>query len=251
MIRNLLARFNCVLVQSEEDGKRFEQLGSCKSEYYGNLKYDADLLPCNESELFALQSSISGRPVWVAASTHPGEELMIAETHALLAVMRPNLLTVIVPRHPARGSQIALELKGRGKLALRSRKDSLTPDISFYIADTLGELGLFYRLSELVCMGGSFISHGGQNPLEAARLSCAIVTGPHTQNFTDIYQGLLAEHACIQVESAKALASTIDMMLSNAGKRASMGKRAKDWVEEQSGATDRILDSFAPIFEVK
>jgi len=249
MIQALLKCFNAVFAQSEEDAKRFKTLGAKHAECVGNLKFDATLLPCDEGELLALKTATAGRPLWLAASTHPGEEKLIAETHKLMAAMRPNLLTIIVPRHPARGNDVANELRAYGQVAQRSKKETITAGTQFYLADTLGELGLFYRLSELVFMGGSLVAHGGQNPLEAARLSCAIVTGPHKHNFAAVYDGMEKSKAAVVVESAKALPAQISQLMSNANARDALGKNAKAFVEDNAGAADRLLEKFLPMFE--
>ncbi len=203
LIRDMLSRFNMVFAQSAEDAKRLEMLGAKDVLCLGNLKYDAALLPCDEAELVQLAKHVGERPAWLAASTHPGEEALIAETHKLLSATRPTLLTIIAPRHPERGNDIANELKKNWRVAQRSKRESLTADTQFYIADTLGELGLFYRLCDIVFMGGSLVAHGGQNPLEPARLSCAVLTGPHTHNFADMYREMEKIGGCLRVKNAQ------------------------------------------------
>lgn len=249
MIRDLLSRFNCVYAQSEIDAARFRQLGARHSECVGNLKYDASMLPCDESELLALKKTIASRPHWLAASTHPGEETMIAEAHALIKATRPSLLTVIVPRHPARGAQLAGELGRFGRVSLRSRQEKILPDTDFYIADTLGELGLFYRLSDIVLMGGSLVPHGGQNPLEAARLSCAIVTGPHVHNFEGVYSDLAHAEALLMLDHPKELPARIASLLGDSATRDVLGKNARMFVDGMSGTSDRLLESLGQLFE--
>lgn len=248
MINHLLSCFNCVFAQSEDDAQRLKTLGARHTDFVGNLKYDAALLPCNEDELLSLQKTLKDRPIWLAASTHPGEEQIIAQTHKLLAARRPNLLTIIVPRHPSRGGSIAAELSKEWSVVQRSEKESVESATSFYIADTLGELGLFYRLSEIVFMGGSLVKHGGQNPLEAARLSCAIVTGPHTHNFASIYNEMEKTGACLTLQSEKELAARVDRLLNKADARNEMEKQAKLFVDIRNGAADKIITNLLPVF---
>ena len=251
MIHDMLSCFNLVFAQSEQDGARLKTLGAKHMSCCGNIKYDAATLPCNEDELIAFKNTIGNRPLWLAASTHPGEELLIAEAHKLLSATRKNLLTIIVPRHPARGSSIATELQTFGKIALRSKQESITTDTKFYIADTLGELGLFYRASDIVFMGGSLVNHGGQNPLEPAKLSCAVLTGPHTHNFSDIYAEMEKAGVVIRVQNAAGLAAQIDKLLNDAKAREAMQNAVRFWMQDKGGATDRLLENLQPIFEVR
>src|SRR5258708_35331716 len=132
-----------------------------------------------------------GRPIIVSASTHRGEEEILLEAHRTLARFFPSLLSVIVPRHPGRGEAVARAIAASGlHVALRSREESPIATTDVYVADTMGELGLFYRLAPIVFMGGSLVAHGGQNPIEAAKLGASIVHGPHVFNFSDVYEAL-------------------------------------------------------------
>jgi len=250
LITAMLHCFDYIFAQSEEDGERLKKLGAKKIICEGNIKYDAALLPCDESELLRLKQIIGSRPVWLAASTQPGEEKMAAKAHNLLSAMRPQLLCIIVPRHPGRGEQIAAQLGTNFRVALRSRKDPITPQTQIYIADTLGELGLFYRLSGIVFMGGSLVKHGGQNPLEPARLSCAIVTGSHTENFLQIYQEMDALGAVLRATNAESLAAQMDSLLNQSVTATTLQTLARQWVDTKTGTADRIINQLAPIFSV-
>lgn len=248
MVYQMMGCFELVFAQSEADAQRFRALGAKDVRYVGNLKYDAEPLPCNEADLFAMQQEIGTRPLWLAASTHSNEEEQLIETYKLLIANHPDLLTIIAPRHPHRGEEIAKLLSGHGKVALRSRGDKITADINFYIADTLGELGLFYRLSEIVFMGGSLIPHGGQNPLEPARLRCCIITGTHTANFLDMYGEMEKITICIRVPNAVELATQIDKLIQNSDEVTKMQMLTKEWLRIKSGAAGRILDTLTPVF---
>lgn len=248
MIYQMLNCFELVFAQSEDDIRRFRALGARDVRCVGNIKYDAAPLPCKEADLFAIQQEIGTRPTWLAASTHDNEEEQLVQAHLLLAKTRPDLLTIIVPRHPQRGEEIAKLLSSHGKVALRSHKDRITPDVKFYIADTLGELGLFYRLCEITFMGGSLIKHGGQNPLEAARLRCCVLTGTYTDNFSDIYAEMEKLTIAIRVKNAAELAAQIDRLMQNSDAIVKIQMLAKEWLQGKSGATSRIVDILAPIF---
>ena len=247
MIRQMLSCFDLVYAQSEQDATRLKTLGAKNVTCVGNLKYDAALLSYDENELQNLKRMIGTRPVWLAASTHPGEEIMIAQAHKLLSATRPNLLTIIVPRHPDRGLEIAQELKKTVHTALRSHKEPISTDTKIYIADTLGELGLFFRLCEIVFMGGSLVNHGGQNPLEPARLSCAIVTGPYTHNFADIYHDMETANACVRAANPQKLTTHIDRLFNDSNARSTLQNTVRLWIQNKGGAIDRLLDDLDPL----
>ena len=248
---HLLRSFDVVFAQSAADGARLAALGASQVIVSGNLKFDAPMLPCDESQLMTLQTALASRPAWLAASTHPGEEKMVGRVHALLAATRPDFLTLLVPRHPSRGAEIAALLGKEFRVARRSAGEPLRADTQIYIADTLGELGLFYRLAELVFMGGSLVAHGGQNPLEPARLSCALLAGPHTHNFRDIYGDLEQAHALARVQSAEQLASELDRLLRDTAHRQRLQKAARQFVETRSGALGLLLRLLGPVFTPK
>jgi 3-deoxy-D-manno-octulosonic-acid transferase len=191
MAAELLGTFDLCLAQDEDVAAKLEALGARHVEIPGNLKLVGEPLPCDAESLGELQAAVAGRPVWLLASSHDGEEQLGAFTHRDLAAHIPNLLTIIVPRHPQRGPQIAASLEPLFRVARRSKGELPRRDTEIYIADTLGELGVFYRLSPLAVMGGSFVPHGGQNPLEPARLGVAVLSGPHIGNFRDIYRALV------------------------------------------------------------
>ncbi len=244
----ILGYFSCCFPQSAEDAQRLKLLGAKQIISSGNLKYDAPTLSCQENLLVLLHKACEKRHIWLAASTHNGEEEIIGAAHAMLASRYPDLLTIIVPRHPARGGEIAINLEKYGKCFLRSQQQIPPPEAAFYIVDSLGELGLFYRLAEIVFIGGSLIKHGGHNPLEAARLSCCILSGSHIYNFKDIYEDLQLNGATIRVNNAGQLSAQIDLLLATPQLRTDMQARAKQLIERKSGSAKTIMELFAPLF---
>jgi 3-deoxy-D-manno-octulosonic-acid transferase len=184
LARELLSAFSPVLAQTPADAARFGALGARLALCLGNLKDAAAPLPADPGELARLREATAGRPVFLAASTHPGEEAIVLDAHRRMAGRLPGLLTVIVPRHPHRGAAVAAEAEGLAS-ARRAAGETPGPGAAVYVADTLGELGLFYRLAGACLVGGSLVPHGGQNPLEPARLGCPILLGPHTANFVE------------------------------------------------------------------
>lgn len=187
MAKSLLVPFRNIYAQSEYDGERYEKLSGKKVLIKGNLKYAAEPLPYKPIAFDTLAKEINGRPIWLAASTHLGEEFVIAKTHKLVLERYPDALLVIIPRHPDRGEQIINDLNESGlTIACRSFKDPISPDTQAYLADTFSELGLFYRLCNIVFVGGSLMPIGGHNLIEPAQLNCAISYGPHMDNFLEI-----------------------------------------------------------------
>jgi 3-deoxy-D-manno-octulosonic-acid transferase len=183
------------------------------------------------------------RPRWLAASTHDGEEDAIARVHMRLKRDYPSLLTVIVPRHPDRGNAVTTMLRAQGfAVAQRSADETISDGTDIYVADTLGELGLFYRLTEIAFLGKSLIPFGGQNPLEALRLGTAVLHGPHMTNFDKITQDM-AEHGCaIEVAHEDALAAALDDLLSDPVKRGNMAAAGIAYMEAEAGVVDRVAE---------
>jgi 3-deoxy-D-manno-octulosonic-acid transferase len=221
--RHLFGAFALVQAQSAHDADRLRRLGSVIPDASGNLKFAALPLPVPRIELHRLRAGIAGRPVWLAASTHPGEEPLILEAHRALLPRYPGLLTIIVPRHPERGAEVAA-LASPLPATRRSRGEGPPGDAGFWVADTLGELGLFYSLAGLAFVGGSLVPHGGQNPLEPARLGCAVAVGPHVRNFLEPVAILEAAGALAMVADAEALAAWVDALLGDAKRRRAMGE---------------------------
>jgi 3-deoxy-D-manno-octulosonic-acid transferase len=211
-----------VQARSPTDAERLEALGASRVSAPGDLKFAAPVLPADPAELEWLRAMLAGRPVWLAASTHPGEEPAIFATHRVLAPAHPGLLTILVPRHPERGAEIAASV---GDVSLQRRSLGATPPgQGVWLADTLGELGLWYRLAGVAFVGRSLVlPGGGQNPLEAARLGCAVAVGPHVENFLDAAQVLEAAGALTGVADASALTAWVAAMLADPARREAAG----------------------------
>jgi 3-deoxy-D-manno-octulosonic-acid transferase len=246
-IEALLGRFDVCLAQSDTDAERFAALGSRNVVTTGNLKLDVQAPPADNARLERLMAVTRGRPVIVAASTHAGEEEILLETHRELAGYFSGLLTVIVPRHPNRGEAIAGMIAASGlHVARRSHEDLPTATTDIYVADTMGELGLFYRLAPIVFMGGSLVEHGGQNPIEAIKLGAAIVHGPHVFNFTDVYDALDAAGGAKQADSRETLVQQLGQWLANPAARLVSVEAATRVVDQLGGALDRTLAALEP-----
>lgn len=245
LAREVLGGFDLVLAQSETDAARLRGLGAAGARCLGNLKYAAPPLPAEPGALAALREAVGGRPVLLAASTHPGEEALAIAAHRLLAPRLPGLLTMIVPRHPERGPEVAAEAGGLP--VLRRAEGALPrPDTALYIGDTLGELGLFYRLACVSFVGGSLVPHGGQNPLEPARLGCPILLGPHTWNFVEPVERLLAAGAALRLEAeapAEALATAALSVLQEPERARRMAAAAASAAATDAALPGRVAEA--------
>jgi 3-deoxy-D-manno-octulosonic-acid transferase len=246
-ISALLSQFDVCLAQSRVDAERFSTLGARNVVVTGNLKLDVPAPPADFAKLERLMSVTRGRPIIVAASTHPGEEEVLLDAHRALAGLFPSLLTVIVPRHPGRGEAIARTIEAAGLHAgLRSRDELPIAAADIYVADTMGEMGLFYRLSPIVFMGGSLIEHGGQNPIEAIKLGASVVHGPHVFNFADVYEALDGAGGARLADTREALVKQLGQLLADPGARSRVLGAAERVVSQLGGALDRTLAALEP-----
>lgn len=246
----LFASFELCLARNDEDALRFRQLGARDVRSLGDLKHAAPLLPVNDGALATWQALLEGRTVWVAASTHPGEEAMIMEVHKALAADFPEMLTIIVPRHPERGDGLADAISAAGlKVAQRSKQKLPDADTDIYLGDSLGELGLFYRLAPIAFIGGSLVPHGGQNPLEAARLGCALLFGPHTGNFDEITKRLDQQGAAKRVSDSDELSAVLHHLLNARQALTDMAASARQASAREDAVIDRILSALSPLLD--
>ncbi|HEX6959329.1 MAG TPA: 3-deoxy-D-manno-octulosonic acid transferase [Ferrovibrio sp.] len=250
--RWLLGCFTAIFAQTMQDAERLRRLGAGDVQQAGNLKQAAPPLPADDDDVVAWQMMLAQRPRWLAASTHPGEEDVVAGVHRTLKLRFPQLLTLIVPRHPKRGPEIAASLAAQGLcIALRSRGDTVDEATDIYIADTMGELGLWYRVSSLAFMGGSLIPHGGQNPLEPARLGCAVLFGPSMFNFSEAVDGLIAAGGAQQIADEAELTAAAGILLAEPQRCEAIGENARAYAAEQGriieALTAAVLERLAPV----
>lgn len=246
--RALFGRFALTLAQSAADAERLRGLGARPVEVTGNLKFDGRALGADATELARLEAAIGGRPTWIAASTHPGEEAIVAAAHGRLAREIPGLLTVLAPRHPHRGEEIRALLADAG-LAVASRSRGETPNgaTDVYLADTIGEMGLIYRLAPVAFVGGSLVPHGGQNPIEPAHLGTAVLHGPHVGNFRDLYRELDETGGARVVAGLDDLVAAVAAALTDPMTAATCAALARAVVERSAGALDRTVAALAPL----
>jgi 3-deoxy-D-manno-octulosonic-acid transferase len=246
-IEALLARFDLCLVRSPEDAARFGALGAPRIRTTGNLKLDVPPLSADPAMLASLKTAAAGRPIVAAASTHPDEEDAIVAAHRRLRVDFPRLLTIIVPRHPDRGAEVAGIATAQGLVAVQRSQGALpNAATEIYVCDTLGELGLIYRLASVVFMGGSLVPHGGQNPIEPIKLGAAVLHGPHVANFADLYEALDEAAGNGPVADPDSLAERLAGLLSNAPARSRLAAAGRRTIAALAGAVDRSMAAIEP-----
>lgn len=251
-IRPVISAFDVILTQSSDETERFESLGATSVQTVGNLKFAAPPLPADEAALSKLQEQIGTRPVWLASSTFKGEEQIAGEVHKNLAKDHTGVLTIIVPRHPDRADDIESDLVAQGlQVSRRSLGHDITPGTDIYLADTMGELGLFYRIAPVVFMGKTLCVGGGQNPLEPARLDCAILHGPDMSNFAAISAEMLASSACRPATDGDDLARQVAVLLRDTESAKKVAKAALDYANSKAEVLDRTLDALRPLMAQK
>jgi 3-deoxy-D-manno-octulosonic-acid transferase len=247
LIGPVLRAFDLCLAQDGAQAARFRLLGARRVGTVGDLKAAAVPLPINRSDLRQLRGWIGSRPVWLAASTHAGEEQIAARVHRRLVAAHPGLLTIIVPRHPARGDAIRGMLAAEGlRTACRARREPIILETDIYLADTMGELGLFYRLGGIAFIGGSLVAKGGHNPFEAARLDCAVLHGPDMSNCAGMAAALAASGAAETVSGAEALAQAVSALLIDSTLRAERAAAGARVAAAGLGILDAVLVRLAP-----
>lgn len=246
-IGHLLGQFDLCLARTPPDAERLTQLGARNVFVSGNLKLDVPAPPADEAALAMLKAAVGNRPLIAAASTHPGENELIIAAHKRMRAATPGLLTMIAPRHPERGPEIA-ELARQAGLSAALRSQGALPEArtDIYIADTMGELGLIYRIAPVVFIGGSLVRHGGQNPIEPAKLGAAILHGPHVWNFDEVYAALDAAHGAEPVDSGDKLTAGFAAMLAQPAQRARVAQAGRNAVNALGGALERTMQALEP-----
>lgn len=241
--KELLSCFTLCLGQSEEDAYRLRVLGAKDAICLGNLKYAGLPLPIDEEKRNELLTQINNRPLWLASSTHNDEEVKVTKIHQRLLAKFPDLLLIIAPRHPNRGQEITDELhKLNIKTALRSANEKITTATNIYIADTIGEMGLWYDIANLVFIGGSLIPHGGQNFIEPSRVRDAVIVGPYMHNFTDAMNRAKKADAIMQINDTVELEELVSQLLENKDLLEAKRSLAYNWATSESKVLDGIMD---------
>lgn len=243
LCKELLSCFTFCLGQSEEDAYRLRVLGAKDSTCLGNLKFAGLPIPVDENKKSEILKQIDSRPLFCISSTHDNEEYQLGRHFKKLFEKHPDLLIIIAPRHPQRGTDIQKQMKELGfETALRSAQEPITKKTQVYIADTIGELGIWYGISPIVFIGGSLIPHGGQNFMEPSRLKDAVIVGPYMHNFTEAMQRAQKANAIIQTIDAEETISTVNQLLENKDLLEAKQSLAYNWASSEAKVLDGIVE---------
>ncbi|MEB2846884.1 3-deoxy-D-manno-octulosonic acid transferase [Rhizobiales bacterium RZME27] len=242
----LFGKMALVVARSDVDAERFRDLGAWPVTVSGNLKGDTDPPPADQSAVDAYLAQIGNRKTWAAICTFDGEETAAATVHKALKP-RNGQLTIIVPRHPERGDEIEAGLVEQGlKVARRSRGDVITPDTDIFLGDSIGEMGLYLRLTEVSFVGRSLTAEGGQNPIESAMLGCAILSGSNVQNFRETYQQLIRKGGARMIRDTEMLAKAVHYLLNNDIARRNMIDAGQEAIQDMRGALSATVKALEP-----
>jgi 3-deoxy-D-manno-octulosonic-acid transferase len=253
LFRETLSHGIVIAAQSKTDAERFLSLGASQSRtrVTGNIKFDIELPDDLHARGREFRREYFGeRPVWIAASTHDGEEKRVLDAHTQMLVRHPTLLLVLVPRHPNRFAAVRELLQKRGFATVARTEDRpCDSDTRVFYGDTMGEVPLFYAASDIAFVGGSLVPIGGHNLLEPAALGLPIVAGPHNFNAQEIADRFVSEHACVLVNDETALASAIGDLVSDPERGRRLGANGRALLEKNRGALGRLLTVIEPLLE--
>ncbi len=237
---NIFDYFAAIFVQMVESKERFAKLTKQEVLFYGNLKSQARNLSVNFDELEKIKTQIGGRKMWLAASTHKGEEEYVIAAHKKLKSEFPDLLTILVLRHPNRAEEVKALLRNF-KIAQRSVAGKIEDSTEIYLVDTLGEMGIFYSLCNFSFIGGSLFEIGGHNPFEPIKLGCAVISGRGVFNFKEIYEKLERQNACVMLDSGAEIAVVVKKFFEDTDMVKSMSGRAFEVIESSENIARRVV----------
>jgi 3-deoxy-D-manno-octulosonic-acid transferase len=242
--------FAAIFAQTNDDKKRFQRLAKQEVLLYGNLKAQALNLFVDEQKLALLKKQIGDRKIFVAASTHKGEEEVVLQSFEKLKAEFSDLLLIIIPRHPNRSEEVKALFAGK-KIAQRSRDETIEDSTEIYLADTLGELGIFYSLSDFAFVGGSLFAIGGHNPFEAIKLNCAVISGSHIFNFREIYEDLKRVEGCKIVTSEAELTNEVANFLSDKNLAKKTNENALSVIKASDNIAEKIVKKIDQILMIE
>lgn len=239
---NVFDYFDKIFVQMREDKESLEKLTKKESLFYGNLKSQAPVLKYNLKKLEELKSQIGDRKFWLAASTHKGEEDLILKVHKKLAEVFPDILTLLVIRHPYRSQEVRQLIEGENfKSATRSKGEKITSQTKFYIGDTMGEMGIYYKMAHFTFLGGSLLEIGGHNPFEPIKLDCAVISGRGVFNFKEIYDKLESQKACVMIDDVDEIFNAAKNFIEDKKLSSAIAKKAFDLTEKSDNIARKII----------
>jgi len=240
----IIKSISWVAAQAEKDAERFRRIGVAPGnvEVTGSVKFDVDIPEDVRTASVNFRQLLGDRPVWIAGSTHTGEDEQLLAAHRQILAQHPNALLIIVPRHPERFDSVAEMAQAQGFSVVRRSTGEAPEGGQVYLGDTMGELMMLYGASDLAFVGGSLIERGGHNPLEPAAWGIPVFSGPHVFNFETIYQRLLDDQGVQLVEDADALARAISSLMNDPKDLKAYGERALAVVNKNRGALDKVVE---------
>ena len=253
-LQRMWSQISLIAPQDQISGKRFLELGypAEKLTLTGNIKYDLQISTALREQIESLRAQwVKDRPIWIAASTHEGEEEIILQTHRQLLEKYPNLLLLLVPRHPERFNPVAeLIEKEKFQFIRRSTAELPNENTQVILGDTMGEMMLMYGISDIAFVGGSLVKHGGHNPLEPLAFKIPVISGKHTFNFPEVFRMLVEVQGVLEVNStADALERAVEALLNSDEAKARLGNAGYEVLMENRGALQRLLDLLKPYLE--
>ena len=247
LVKNALNQTHLIATQFDIDRQHFIQLGAepARVKTLGNLKFDIEIPPglVVEAQTWRQQHELTNRFIWVAASTHAGEEALMLQAHQTLRQQQPDALLILVPRHADRFDAVASELKQHSiNFAQRSQHQNVQPESSVYFADTIGELMLWFAVSDVAFIGGSLVPFGGHNILEPAALSKPVISGQYHQNLQALYDSFKQADGLMIAQDVEQLSQQLIELSQSAEQRQQAGQRAKQGFSQQTGALQRLIE---------
>ncbi|MFZ1344475.1 lipid IV(A) 3-deoxy-D-manno-octulosonic acid transferase [Thiothrix eikelboomii] len=254
LIRSVLAKVALIAAREAQDAERFQALGASPTQIkvLGNIKFDAPIPTQVKTQAATFRQAWGGRLVWVAASTHQGEDEQILQVHRQLVRQFPELLLILVPRHPERFNAVVALCEQAG-LSYQRRTECavLRKSTAVLVGDSMGELLLWYACADLAFVGGSLVNSGGHNPLEALAFALPVLSGPYVDNFQDLYPPLVQIGAAILVDSPEVLAHHLSAYLANSTERQQVGQRGQQFLAQQQGVVERLLPELDQLLKAK
>lgn len=247
LIQQMLTQITVIAAQTQLDAERFQALGAPRVQVTGTIKFDQYLSAVDHNQALKLRQQWGPRPVWIAASTHEGEEVQVLAAFDTVKTTLPQLLLVLVPRHPERFDHVARLCQHRGyTLVRRSQKPSVHLETDIYLGDTLGDLAMLYATADVAFVGGTLVAVGGHNLLEPAAVGLPIIIGEHVFECAEISQHLLAQHAAQQVSNASQLSQVVLRLLTDTPLRTQSGQNARSFFERNQGASQKLFALIQP-----
>jgi len=243
---NIFDYFSTIFAQSAQDKNLLQNLTINTVFYEGNLKSQNSKLEVDDKKLQELKMQIGDRKIWLCASTHQGEEELILQTHQRLKIQFPDLLTIIVLRHPNRADEVC-ELLKNINFSQRSKNQNILEPTEIYLVDSLGELGTFYSLTNFAFIGGSLLEIGGHNPFEAIQLNCVVISGSKVFNFAEIYNDLHQKNACEIVKNIDELYEIVQKFLQNPIEVLTYNDNAKKAIKFSQNTSQKIIEKLNEI----